>query len=67
MKKVDSEVKEWRVTCVKAYKSKATSQHEYVSATVVNPSGTTAHVAIERGRGDKSNSFERFDFASGIR
>jgi hypothetical protein len=46
------QLRKWRVISVKAYKSKATSRHEYVSATVVDPDNKHRYVAIERGRGD---------------
>lgn len=46
------EVKKWRVTRVRAYKTKAHTQHEYISAAVVDVLKKTHFVAIERGRGD---------------
>lgn len=52
-----SKLKEWRVVQARAFKTKAVSQHEYISAAVRSPDGQVHHVAIERGRGDieKSN------------
>jgi hypothetical protein len=50
-------LRNWRVTCVRAYKSKAASRHEYISATVVDSENNlTSHVAFERLRGDPSDS-----------
>lgn len=49
-------LRNWRVTCVWAYKSKAASRHEYISATVVDSENNrTSHVAFERLRGDPSD------------
>jgi hypothetical protein len=45
-------LREWWFIYVKAYKSKATSQHEYVSSTVVDPNNKHRYVTIKRGRGD---------------
>jgi hypothetical protein len=54
MKKGDGimQLKKFRVTHARAYKSKAASQHEYVSATVVDPENKTSFIAFERLRGD---------------
>jgi hypothetical protein len=54
MKKGDGimQLKKFRVTHARAYKSKAPSQHEYVSATVVDPENKTSFIAFERLRGD---------------
>jgi len=45
---------QWRVTCLRAYKCRASSRHEYLSATVVdsNDKTRTSHVTVERQRGD---------------
>jgi hypothetical protein len=48
------EIKKWRVASVRAYKSKATSRHEYVSAAVLDPQNRVFYFAIERGRGDET-------------
>jgi len=45
-------LRSWRVTCVKAYKSKSASRHEYVSAAVTGPGNKEYFFAIERGRGN---------------
>lgn len=46
-------LKNWRVTCIRAYKTKAASRHEYISATVVDSENNLiSHVAFERLRGD---------------
>jgi hypothetical protein len=45
-------LQKWRVTCLRGYKSRATSRHEYVSATVVDSKNRTSYIIIERQRGD---------------
>src|SRR5882762_1996283 len=54
MKKGDGimQLKKFRVTHARSYKSKAPSQHKYVSATVVDPENKTSFIAFERLRGD---------------
>lgn len=54
MKKGDgiTQLKKWRVTCVRAYKVKSTSRHEYISATVVDSENKSSFVAFDRHRGD---------------
>ena len=47
-----TELKKWRVIVARAYKSKSTSRHEYVSVDVVGPQDKIYYVAIERQRGD---------------
>ena len=49
-------LKNWRVTHARAFKSKATSQHEYVSACVVDSTNTTMHIVFERMRGSTDSS-----------
>lgn len=46
-----SELKKWKVLQAQAFKTKAASRHEYISAAVLNPEGQIVHIAIERGRG----------------
>jgi hypothetical protein len=56
MKKAEgnSKLKRWRVKRARAYKSRATSRHEYISLTLVDPDNKTTYVSIERMRGDPS-------------
>ena len=49
-------LKNWRVTHARAFKSKATSQLEYVSACVVDSTNTTTHIVFERMRGSTDSS-----------
>lgn len=44
--------KQWRVTSVKAYKRRAPSRHEYISASVIDSNNKISHVIIERQIGD---------------
>jgi len=57
MKKADGLeiLKKWRVTCIKGYKSKTASRHEYITATVVDSDNKTSYVKIERERGDPNH------------
>lgn len=49
-----AELRRWRVVGAQAYKkTDAVSEHEYISATVVDSEGNAHFVAIERGRGEK--------------
>ena len=45
-------LKKWQVKQARAFKSRSTSQHEYISATVVDSENKTSYVIIERVRGD---------------
>lgn len=62
MKRVDGlvQLKKWQVLHAKAYKSRATAaRHEYISAAVVDthdPNRKITFIAIERGRGDTTNT-----------
>lgn len=56
-------LRRWQVKQVTAYKSKATSQHEYVSAAVVDPEEKVHFVVFERLRSDPE-SFTSSDIAT---
>jgi len=45
-------LRKWRVTRTRAYKSRASARHEYISATVVDSENKISYIAIERHRGD---------------
>jgi hypothetical protein len=54
-------LKNWRVTRARSFKSKSTSQHEYVSACVVDSSNNTTHIVFERMRGLLDSSETNLD------
>lgn len=49
-------LRRWRVSRARTFKCKSASQHEYVSATIIDPENKTHHLVFERLRGDPENS-----------